>query len=124
MFVSKMLPTGGWSEPENMGRPINSSMDDFALVFRTPDCTEGYVSSNRGGTGYNDYLFALKKLSVPRETKRSLVRVETPAQVEEQAEVPKEELFAVDYRYAIQIGAFAEIAEVKGVSGSASFGKL
>lgn len=106
VFVSKMLPTGGWSEPENMGRPINSSMDDFALVFRTPDCTEGYVSSNRGGTGYNDYLFALKKLSVPRETKRSLVRVETSAQVEEQAEVPKEELFAVDYRYAIQIGAF------------------
>lgn len=106
VFVSEMLPTGGWSEPKNMGRPINSSMDDFALVFRTPDCTDGYVSSNRGGTGYNDYLFVLKKLPAPREVKRPLARAETPVREEEQVEVPKEELFSVDYRYAIQIGAF------------------
>lgn len=105
VFVSAMLPTGGWSDPENMGRPINSSMDDFALVFRTPDCTDGYVSSNRGGTGYNDFLFALKKLPAPRDVRRPLARTEAPKQ-EEQVEVPKEELFSVDYRYAIQIGAF------------------
>ena len=125
VFVSQMLPDGTWSAPENMGRPINSSMDDFALVFRDTNCTDGYVSSNRGGTGYNDFLFSLRKLPVKAEPKKPVgqpkvvaeqpvmaeqpkIPAEQPAVVEQkvQAEVPAEQMFAVDYRYAIQIGAF------------------
>lgn len=98
VFVTEMQSDGSWAEPQNMGRPINSSMDDFGLVFKDTKCTEGYVSSNRGGTGYNDFLFALKLLP---NRKREMVKPEKIQQV-----VPSDEMFAVDYRYAIQIGAF------------------
>lgn len=95
VFVSQMQAEG-WTEPKNMGRPINSSMDDFGLVFKNAQCTEGYVSSNRGGTGYNDFLFGLKLL--PN-------RKSEPVK-EKKVVVPEKEMYTVDYRYAIQIGAF------------------
>lgn len=118
IFESQMYFDGTFSAPLNMGRPINSSMDDFALVFRDTTCTDGYVSSNRGGTGYNDFLFALKilpqyKTPERRMAPRSTPRPVVPKQVREtqvkeyaQQEVPESEMFTVDYRYAIQIGAF------------------
>lgn len=103
VFVSRMLPDGEWSAPENMGRPINSSMDDFALVFRDTACTDGYVSSNRGGTGYNDFLFSLRLL--PTKTPQKML-AKKQAQPDKPQVVPEEQMFTVDYRYAIQIGAF------------------
>lgn len=118
IFESQMYSDGTFSAPLNMGRPINSSMDDFALVFRDTTCTDGYVSSNRGGTGYNDFLFALKilpqyKTPERRMAPRSTPRPVVPKQVREtqekdyaHQEVPESEMFTVDYRYAIQIGAF------------------
>lgn len=96
VFVSEMKPDGDWTVPQNMGRPINSSMDDFGLVFKDTKCSEGYVSSNRGGTGYNDFLFSLKLLP---NRKAEPVK-------EERVVVPEKEMFTVDYRYAIQVGAF------------------
>lgn len=96
VFISEMKADGTWAEPQNMGRPINSSMDDFGLVFKDTKCTEGYVSSNRGGTGYNDFLFSLKLLP-----NRKVLPVK-----EEKVVVPEKEMFTVDYRYAIQVGAF------------------
>lgn len=96
VFVSEMKPDGDWTVPQNMGRPINSSMDDFGLVFKDTKCSEGYVSSNRGGTGYNDFLFSLKLLP---NRKAEPVK-------EEKVVVPEKEMFTVDYRYAIQVGAF------------------
>lgn len=95
VFESRMTD-GGWTEPVNMGRPVNSSMDDFGLVFRDTRRTEGYVSSNRGGTGYNDFLFSLKIL--PNRT--AVPEKEQPVVVD------KKDMFTVDYRYAIQVGAF------------------
>lgn len=134
VFVSQMDPDGSWEQPQNMGRPINSSMDDFALVFRDTDCTDGYVSSNRGGTGYNDFLYALKQLPTQITPERMLIRNEPKTMVAQrpqkkwaeqerepqkpvqevqryekenvQQEIPQSEMFTVDYRYAIQIGAF------------------
>jgi outer membrane protein OmpA-like peptidoglycan-associated protein/tetratricopeptide (TPR) repeat protein len=45
---------GKWSAPENLMQPINSSYDDFGLVFRE-DRKEGFFSSNRpGGKGADD----------------------------------------------------------------------
>lgn len=98
VFVSEMTAEGGWTQPENMGRPVNSSMDDFGLVFKDTKCAEGYVSSNRGGTGYNDFLFSLRLLP---NRKAEPVKKEEPKVV-----VPEKEMFTVDYRYAIQVGAF------------------
>ena len=96
IFISEMNADGSWTEPQNMGRPINSSMDDFGLVFKDTKCAEGYLSSNRGGTGYNDFLFSLKLLP----NQKAL-----PVK-EEKVVVPEKEMFTVDYRYAIQVGAF------------------
>lgn len=90
----------GWTAPRNMGRPINSSMDDFGLVFLDTKRTEGYVSSNRGGTGYNDFLFSLRIL--PSRSPK----VDVPAPVDQQVVVDPKDMFKVDYRYAIQVGAF------------------
>ena len=57
------------------------------------------MSSNRGGTGYVDYLFSLRLLPNKKAAKRELAKVthEKP-----QGEAAME----VDYRYAIQVGAF------------------
>jgi outer membrane protein OmpA-like peptidoglycan-associated protein len=42
-----------WSRPSNLNPPINSSRDDFSIVFR--DEKSGYFSSNRdGGKGMDD----------------------------------------------------------------------
>ena len=55
------LENGIWSEPENMKYPINSSSDDFAIVFNPEEPEEGYFSSNRpGGKGKDDiYSFII-----------------------------------------------------------------
>lgn len=114
VFVSQMS-NGGWSEVLNMGRPVNSSMDDFALVFRDTKCKEGYVSTNRGGTGYTDFLFSLKLLPDRTPDRERTKRPGMPglklAQENEQVQerpvvVPQKDMFTVDYRYAIQVGAF------------------
>lgn len=47
---------GGKTTIKNLGIPINSSYDDFALTFRTP--TTGFFSSNReGGKGDDDIYY-------------------------------------------------------------------
>lgn len=52
---------GGFTYPTNLGYPINSSMDDFALIVDDTG-RAGYFSSNRpGGKGYDDiYSFTAK----------------------------------------------------------------
>ena len=52
---------GKWSKPENMKVPINSSSDDFAMVFNLDEPEQGYLSSNRpGGKGKDDiYSFVI-----------------------------------------------------------------
>ncbi len=48
-----------WSEPLNMGYPINSSKDDFGIVFKSNE-REGYFSSDRRGRrGDEIYSFFL-----------------------------------------------------------------
>jgi peptidoglycan-associated lipoprotein len=54
-----------WSEPENLKYPINSSYDDFAIVFEEGGPSEtGYFSSVReGGKGFDDiYRFHVPPL--------------------------------------------------------------
>lgn len=47
VFVSESKG-GLWSKPVNLAYPLNSSQDDFAIIFNDNDTT-GYVSSNRSG---------------------------------------------------------------------------
>lgn len=53
IFYSK-LENGKWSQPVNMGKPVNSGYDDFGLIL-DKNKTNGYFSSNRlGGAGSDD----------------------------------------------------------------------
>lgn len=55
-----------WNLPINLGAPINSSRDDFGLVF-APEGDWGFFASNReGGAGHDD-LYAFQKGAVTVE---------------------------------------------------------
>lgn len=60
LYVSEFRD-GKFSFPENLGYPLNSSHDDFALIADQSGRT-GYFSTNRaGGKGYDDiYSFKVK----------------------------------------------------------------
>ena len=49
IFVSTIDTAGNWGPPENLKYPMNSTLDDFGIVFH-PDEEYGYLSSNRKGT--------------------------------------------------------------------------
>lgn len=50
------IRTNGYSEPENVGYPVNSSGDDFGLTFDSL-ATHGYFSSNRINGGLDDDIY-------------------------------------------------------------------
>lgn len=47
-------------KPENMGKPFNSSKDDFTFIL-DPKGKEGFFSSNREGTSGMDLIYFFKK---------------------------------------------------------------
>ncbi|MEJ2593688.1 MAG: OmpA family protein, partial [bacterium] len=49
IFVTTIDTAGNWGEPQNLKYPINSTMDDFGIVFH-PEEEYGYLSSNRDGS--------------------------------------------------------------------------
>jgi len=58
-FVSK--PSGTeFSKPENLGSPINTSDDDFAIALKA-DGNSGYFSSNRKAQGEDDDIYYFTK---------------------------------------------------------------
>ncbi len=52
IFVSYRLPDGTWSEPQNLGAPLNSPSHDIYLYFY--DENRAYLSSDRGHYGAMD----------------------------------------------------------------------
>ena len=54
----------GFSQRENVGPGLNTSKDDFAVVFNT-DGVSGYVSSDRVGENGGDRIFNFKKIYYP-----------------------------------------------------------
>ena len=48
-------------DPENMKYPINSSADDFALIFEPNSDKNGFLTSNRGGQRTADDIYAVFK---------------------------------------------------------------
>lgn len=53
--IFKMTGSGtSWGEVKNMGAPLNSSEDDFGLIYN-PEKTQGFLTSDReGGAGSDD----------------------------------------------------------------------
>lgn len=64
------LEEGKWSEPINLGNTINSSSDDFSIIFN-PNGMSGYFTSNRdNGKGDDDiyYFNMIEKVIVETQT--------------------------------------------------------
>jgi outer membrane protein OmpA-like peptidoglycan-associated protein/tetratricopeptide (TPR) repeat protein len=68
VYESKLLADGTFSDPVNLGAPINSNKDDFSFIIDSTD-NYGYVSSNReGGKGDDDIYFFTKGKPVCNQT--------------------------------------------------------
>ncbi len=63
---------GEWGSVKNLGRPINSSKDDFAYVL-TSDPDSGFISSNRNTDPGRDRIFSFRNLQLP-DTIRGIAR--------------------------------------------------
>ncbi|WP_035644974.1 OmpA family protein [Flavobacterium sp. ASV13] len=60
VYESKLLPDGTFSDPVNLGAPINSNKDDFTFIIDSAE-TYGYVSSNRAGGKGDDDIYSFVK---------------------------------------------------------------
>ena len=56
IFVSSMDTSGQWGEPRNLKYPINSTGDDFGIVFH-PTEERGFISSSRGNSRGLDNIY-------------------------------------------------------------------
>jgi outer membrane protein OmpA-like peptidoglycan-associated protein len=65
-----------WTSAINMGAPVNSVMDDFALVYDSEN-DDGYFCSNRGGKGDDD-LYSYKHVNIERMTITGLIHAAQP----------------------------------------------
>ncbi len=59
LFEAVIHNDGTVSLPENMGKPYNSSKDDFAMIF--DDKKDGYFISNRGNDKGHDKIYYYQK---------------------------------------------------------------
>jgi len=63
IFKSTLQENGEWTQPENLGYPINSVDDDICVyIIGNNDSIRGYFSSNRDGGfgGYDIYRFSFQ----------------------------------------------------------------
>lgn len=87
VFATKLEAGGSWTEPKNIGAPLNSARDDFSFIINEEN-SAGYFASNRkGGLGDDDiYYFKLKDYNVTKAKsgypfkKRAPKKVLTPEQ--------------------------------------------
>lgn len=60
IFVSTIDTAGNWGPPQNLKYPMNSSLDDFGIVFH-PTEEYGFLSSNRDGSkGLEDIWYFIE----------------------------------------------------------------
>jgi outer membrane protein OmpA-like peptidoglycan-associated protein len=53
----------GYTMPENLGRPLNSQLDDFAFIVNEKT-QKGYVSSNRKGGKGDDDIYSFQRIAI------------------------------------------------------------
>jgi len=72
IFVSKMEEDGTFKEIHNVGAPVNSKDDDFALLIDT-QTKFGFFTSNRdGGQGYDDIYKFKENIPLPYKCEQTL----------------------------------------------------
>lgn len=90
IFVTERDPVGNWTNPINMGKPINSPFDDFSFnLFRNGN--SGAFSSSRDGGDDDIYFFKHKDSLRLFEPKLALVLNEKKEEVSKniEQETPK-----------------------------------
>ena len=94
IFVSKMEEDGTFKEIHNVGAPVNSKSDDFALLIDTKS-KYGFFTSNRdGGQGYDDiYKF---KENIPLEYKCEQVLAGVAIDEETKEVIPNAQVTLLD----------------------------
>lgn len=60
VFVST-LNDDSWSEPRNLGKPLNSKLDDFGFIIEEDD-EHGFVCSNREGGKGDDDIYSFQRI--------------------------------------------------------------
>ena len=63
IFVSTIDTAGNWGQPINLKYPMNSTSDDFAIVFH-PTQEKGFMSSNRGNSRGVDNIYYFEEPSI------------------------------------------------------------
>jgi outer membrane protein OmpA-like peptidoglycan-associated protein/tetratricopeptide (TPR) repeat protein len=67
VFAASPVKTGNkitsWTDPENLGYPINTNADDFGYIIRADNKT-GYFCSNRPGGQGDDDIYSFSKKGV------------------------------------------------------------
>jgi len=68
IYYSKMNPDGTWSEPKNIGYPINTEGDEIGFIVSTFG-NKAYFSSNKlqDSEGWDSYSFDLYEDARPKE---------------------------------------------------------
>jgi len=56
IFVTTADSSGNWGKPRNLKYPINSTADDFAIIFH-PTEERGFLTSNRENTRFVDNIY-------------------------------------------------------------------
>ncbi|MCR5646349.1 MAG: OmpA family protein [Bacteroidales bacterium] len=63
IFVATVDTAGNWGQPVNLKYPMNSTGDDFAIVFH-PTQEKGFMSSNRGNSRGTDNIYYFEEPSI------------------------------------------------------------
>lgn len=66
IYYTEQDEAGTWKTPENMGFPVNTLSDDFAIIFND-EGTCGFFSSDREGGLGGDDVYSFKKTAIPVE---------------------------------------------------------
>ena len=67
IFESRLIKEAQFSEPKNLGAPVNSNLDDFSYIIDQTK-TFGYFSSNRkGGKGDDDIYYFTRQEPVCKQ---------------------------------------------------------
>ncbi len=77
LFVSRKQPDGSWSDPVNLGAPINGPGEELGLVIASDGKTAFYSSDMQGGLGSLDlYSFELPESfrAIPSAWVKGIVR--------------------------------------------------
>ena len=63
IFVTTVDTSGNWDQPVNLKYPMNSTGDDFAIIFH-PTQEKGFVSSNRGNNRGVDNIYYFEEPTI------------------------------------------------------------